>query len=78
MVSKISENTGSVFSYFRSFSYYSVNTIIGTKTGYDVAGIGRNMVRLPYRPFSDWPGKSGNFPDFLHCSSGLSRTVHLG
>jgi hypothetical protein len=28
--------------------------------------------------FSDWPGKSDNFSDFLNCSSGLSRTVHLG
>jgi hypothetical protein len=45
------------------------------KTGYDVAGIGRNTVGLPYRSFSDWPGKFGNF---LHCSFGFYHTVHLG
>jgi hypothetical protein len=77
-VGKILGNTGSVFHIFRSFSYYSVNTVIGTKTEYDVAEIGRNTVGLPYRPFSDWTGKFGNFLDFPHCSSGLSRTVHLG
>jgi hypothetical protein len=78
MVGKILGNTGSVFHIFQSFSYYSVNTVIGTKTGYGVAGIGRNMVGLPYRLFSDWAGKFGNFPDFPYCSSGLFRTVHLG
>jgi hypothetical protein len=52
-VGKILGNTGSVFSYFWSFSYYSVNTIIGTKMGYSVTGIGRNTVGLSYRLFSD-------------------------
>jgi hypothetical protein len=45
--------------------------VINTKTGYGVAEIGRNTVGLPYRPFLDWAGKSGNFSDFLHCLSGL-------
>jgi hypothetical protein len=45
---------------------------------YDVAGIGRNTVGLPYRLFSDWPRKSDSFLNFPHCSSRLSRTVHLG
>jgi hypothetical protein len=48
--------------------------IIGTKTGYDVA----ELVGLSYHPFLDWSEKSGNFLDFLHCSSVLSRTVYLG
>jgi hypothetical protein len=61
------------FHIFRSFSYYSVNTVIGTKTGYGVVRIGRNTVGLPYRLFLDWAGKSGNFPDL----SRISRTVHL-
>jgi hypothetical protein len=77
-VDKIPKNTGSIFHIFRSFSYYSVNTIIGTKIGYGVTGIGRNTVRLPYHPFLDWTRKSGNFLDFPHCSFGFSRTVHLG
>jgi hypothetical protein len=77
-VGKIPGNTGSIFPYFRSFSYYSVNTVIGMKMGYDVTGIGQNTIDLPYRSFSDWPKKSGNFSDFPHCSSGLSRTVHMG
>jgi hypothetical protein len=46
--------------------------------GYDVMGTGRNIVGLSYRPFLDWTGKFGNFLDFPHCSSGLSRTVYLG
>jgi hypothetical protein len=33
-------------------------------------GIGQNTVELPYRPFSDWAGKSDNFQ--------ISHTVHLG
>jgi hypothetical protein len=64
-VGKILGNSGSVFPYFRSFSYYLVNTVIGMKTGYSVAGIDRNTVGLPYRPFSDWLGKSGNFSDLF-------------
>jgi hypothetical protein len=67
-VGKISVNTGSVFYIFRSFSYYSVNTVIGTKTGYGVVGNARNMVGLSYCPFLNWVEKSGNFLDFLHCS----------
>jgi hypothetical protein len=47
--------------------------------GYGVTGIDQNMVGLPYRPFLDWTGKSGNFFEFSvmfiwafsHCSSGL-------
>jgi hypothetical protein len=62
------------FHIFRSFSYYSVNTVIGTKMGYGVVGIGRNTVGLSYHPFLDWPGKSGNFLDLFR----ISRTVHLG
>jgi hypothetical protein len=77
MISKILGNTSFVFLYFLLFLYYSVNTLIGTKTEYDVAGISRNTVVLPYRSFSDWLKKSNNFLDFLHCSSGLSCTVHL-
>jgi hypothetical protein len=38
----------------------------------------RESVGLPYHPFFDWSGKSGNFLDFLHCSSVLSRTVYMG
>ncbi len=45
--------------------------LICTKTGYGIVGIGRNTVELPYRPFSDWAEKSGNFSDFSHCSSGF-------
>jgi hypothetical protein len=44
------------------------------KMGYDVVGIGRNTVGLSYRPFSDWPEKSGNFPDLFR----IPHTVHLG
>jgi hypothetical protein len=50
-VSKISANTGSVFYIFRSFLYYSVNTVIGTKTGYGIAGNAQNMVEISYCPF---------------------------
>jgi hypothetical protein len=64
-VGKILGNSGSVFSYFQSFSYYSVNMVISTKTGYGVVGIGRNTVELPYLPFSDWPEKSSNFLDLF-------------
>jgi hypothetical protein len=46
--------------------------------GYGVAGIGRDTVGLSYCPFLDWMGKFSNFSDFPHCSSGLSRTIHLG
>jgi hypothetical protein len=60
------------FHIFRPFLYYLVNTVIGTKS---VAEIGRNIVGLLYRPFSDWTEKFGNFSDFPHCSSGLSCTV---
>jgi hypothetical protein len=49
--------------------------IIGTKTGYGVMRIDRNTVGLSYRPFSDWVGKSGNFLDFLHCSSRLGPAI---
>jgi hypothetical protein len=66
------------FYIFWSFLYYSVNMVIGTKTGYGIAGIGRNTIELSYHPFSDWPEKSGNFLDFPHYLSGLSRTIHLG
>jgi hypothetical protein len=48
--------------------------IIDMKTGYGIAGIGRNTVRLSYRPFSDWPEKSGNFLDLFR----IFHTVHLG
>jgi hypothetical protein len=72
-VGKIFGNTGSVFYIFQSFSYYSLNMVINTKTGYGVAEIGRNTVELSYHPFLDWAGKSGNFPDFPHCSSGLDQ-----
>jgi hypothetical protein len=61
MVSKISGNFGFIFLYFWLFLNYSVNMVIDTKTGYSVAGIGRNTVGLSYRPFLDWSGKSGNF-----------------
>jgi hypothetical protein len=39
--------------------------VIDTKTGYGVVGIDRNTVGVAYRPFSDWPGKSDNFPDLF-------------
>jgi hypothetical protein len=42
--------------------------------GHGVAGIGQNTIGLPYRPFLDWTGKSGNFPGL----SRISRIVHLG
>jgi hypothetical protein len=71
-VGKIFENTGSIF------SYYLVNTVIGTKIWYGVTGISRNTVGLPYRPFLDWAEKSDNFLDFLHCSFELSHSIHLG
>jgi hypothetical protein len=61
------------FHIFRSFSYYSVNTVISMKMGYGVIGIGRNMVVFPYHTFSDWPGKSGNFLNLFW----ISCTVHL-
>jgi hypothetical protein len=78
-VGKILRNTGFVFFHiFRSFSYYLINTVISTKTGYGVTGISQNTVELSYRPFLDWPEKSGNFSNFLHFSSRLSHTVHLG
>jgi hypothetical protein len=67
---KIPRNTSSIFHIFRSFLYYSVNTVIGMKMEYGVAGNGRNTVGLPYRLFLDWVGKFGNFSD--------SHTVHLG
>jgi hypothetical protein len=51
------------FYIFWLFSYYSINTVIGIKMGYDVAGIGQNTVDLPICPFFDWAGKSGNFLD---------------
>jgi hypothetical protein len=70
-VGKIPENIGSVFHIFRSFLYYSVNTVIGMKMGYGVMGIGRNTVGLSYSPILDWTKNFGNFSDFLHCSSGL-------
>jgi hypothetical protein len=76
--SKISGNSGSVFSYFLLFLYYSVNTVIGMKTGYDIVEISRNTIGFSYRPFLDWLKKFGNFLNFPHSSSGLSRTVHLG
>jgi hypothetical protein len=69
-VGKIFRNIVFVFSYFQSFSYYSVNMVIGTKTGYGVAGIDRNTVGILYRQFFNWAGKFCNFSD--------SRTVHLG
>jgi hypothetical protein len=47
--------------------------VIGMKTGYGVAGIGRNTIKLSYRLFLDWTGKSGNFLDL----SQISCTVHL-
>jgi hypothetical protein len=72
-VGKIPGNFGSVFHIFRLFLYYSVNTVIGTKMGYGVTGIGWNTVGLSYRPFFDWPGKSANFSDLFR----ISRTVHL-
>jgi hypothetical protein len=74
MVHKISKNFGFVFSYFWSFLYYSVNTVISTKMIYGVTGIDRNTVGLPYRLFSNWTGKSSNFPDLFW----IFRTVHLG
>jgi hypothetical protein len=52
-IGKILRNSGSVFSYFLLFSYYSVNTVIGMKMGYGVAGIGQNMFELSYRSFLD-------------------------
>jgi hypothetical protein len=76
-VGKIFRNIVFVFLYFQSFSYYSVNTVIDTKTGYGVAGIDWNTVGLLYRLFFNWAGKFCNFLDsrtvhlaFLHCSSG--------
>jgi hypothetical protein len=76
-VGKIFRNIVFVFLYFQSFSYYSVNTVIDTKTGYGVAGIDWNTVGLLYRLFFNCSGKFCNFPDsrtvhlaFLHCSSG--------
>jgi hypothetical protein len=62
-VGKILGNSSSIFHIFQSFSYYLVNMIISMKMRYGVAGIGRNTVELLYRPFSDWLGKLGNFPD---------------
>jgi hypothetical protein len=53
----------SFFHIFWSFSYYSVNMIIGTKMGYCVARIGQNTVGLSYRSFLDWAVKFGNFPN---------------
>jgi hypothetical protein len=64
-VGKIPSNFSSIFSFFLPFSYYLVNTVIGTKTGYGIMRIGRNMVALPYRLFLDWVRKSGNFPDLF-------------
>jgi hypothetical protein len=79
-VGKISGNSGFIFPYFSVILYYSANTIIGTKTGYGVAGIGQNTVGLLYRPFLDWAEKFGIrfILNFSHCSSELSRTVYLG
>jgi hypothetical protein len=73
-IGKILGNFGSIFSYFWLFLYYLVNMIIDMKTGYGIAGIGRNTVRLSYRPFSDWPEKSDNFLDLFR----IFHTVHLG
>jgi hypothetical protein len=73
-VGKISGNSGFIFPYFSVILYYSANTIIGTKTGYGGAGIGRNTVGLVYRSFLDWAGKSDNFSDL----SRISHTVYLG
>jgi hypothetical protein len=77
-VGKIPGNSGSVFPYFSVISYYLVNMVIGTKTGYGVAGIYQNTVGLPYRPFLDSSKKFGFILNFLYCLSSLSCTVHLG
>jgi hypothetical protein len=69
-VGKIPENFGSIFPYFSVISYYSLNMVIGTKTGYGVAGIYQNTIGLPYRPFSDSPKN----PDLFR----ISYIVHLG
>jgi hypothetical protein len=65
MVCKILRNSGSIFLYFSVIFYYSINTVIDTKTEYGVAGIGQNTVMLPYHLFSDLPKKSGNFSDLF-------------
>jgi hypothetical protein len=77
-VGKFFGNSGFIFSYF-----LVIFVLLGKygnryEKGYDVTGIDRNTVRLPYRLFLDWPRKFGNFLNFSHCSSRLSRTVHLG
>jgi hypothetical protein len=73
--------SGSVFHFFRLFLYYSINMVIDTKTGYNIAKIDRNTVVFSYRPFLDWPVKSGNYLDLSQISCTVHKcfpcTVHL-